>query len=199
MSESLRTTPKRRNNETSTVTDIAQNRRMQKWTRKQLVGRLIWSVVSVPFFAWTPRQVWSLRRVVLRAFGAKVGADVQIYPSVRISVPWNLEILDQTSIGDRAILYALGKIKIGARVTVSQYAHICAGSHDFRSANMELTKPTIVIRDDAWICADAFVGPGVHVGSRTVVGARAVVMRDIEADLIVAGNPATTIGVRTIS
>ena len=61
---------------------------------------------------------------------------------------------------------------------------------------MRLTKPPISIGDEVWICADAFVGPGVTVSDRAVVGARAVVVKDVEEDEIVGGNPAKIIGKR---
>jgi putative colanic acid biosynthesis acetyltransferase WcaF len=61
---------------------------------------------------------------------------------------------------------------------------------------MPLLKLPIVIGDDAWVCADAFVGPGVHIGDQTIVGARAVVVKDVLGGIIVAGNPAHTIGQR---
>jgi len=47
-----------------------------------------------------------------------------------------------------------------------------------------------VIGSDAWICADAFVGPGVTVGEGAIVGARAVAMKDVKSRSVVVGNPA---------
>lgn len=91
--------------------------------------------------------------------------------------------------GDHAILYALGPITLGPRATVSQYAHLCAGSHDLSRPDRVLTKPPIVIGEDAWIAADAFVGPGVTVGAGAVVGARAVAMKDVPVGHVVVGNP----------
>jgi putative colanic acid biosynthesis acetyltransferase WcaF len=55
---------------------------------------------------------------------------------------------------------------------------------------MPLQKPPISVGDQAWVCADAFVGPGVTVEEGAVVGARAVVVKDVEAWTIVGGNPA---------
>lgn len=115
---------------------------------------------------------------------------------VRITIPWNLAIGDDVGIGDRVILYALGPVSIGANATISQYAHICAGSHEWRDATMPLTKPPIRIGARAWICADAFVGPDVDIGDGAIVGARAVVMKHVGPGEIVAGNPARTIGRR---
>lgn len=133
---------------------------------------------------------------MLRLFGAQIGSNVHICPSVNILIPWNLTIGDETAIGDRAILYALGSITIGERVTVSQGSHLCAGTHEWRNPEMLLQKLPITIEHDSWICADAFLGPDVTIGARAIVGARAVVMRDVQAGSIVAGNPAREIGKR---
>ena len=133
---------------------------------------------------------------MLRAFGAKVGRQVQIHPSATIFIPWNLEIGDWSSVGFDALLYSLGPMKIGEKVTISQRAHLCGGSHDFRDPAMRLRKLPITIGDEAWICADAFVGPGVTVGNRAVVGARAVVIKNVGSETIVAGNPARLVGSR---
>jgi putative colanic acid biosynthesis acetyltransferase WcaF len=133
---------------------------------------------------------------LLRLFGAQVGAQVHIHPSARIFLPWNLEIGDWSSVGFEAWLYNLGPMKIGERVTISQRAHLCGGTHKFREACMPLVRSSISVGDEAWICADAFVGPGVTIGDRAVVGARAVVMRNVPPGKIVVGNPARETGER---
>lgn len=181
-----------------TTRDIASNRRARKWTRKELLGRAAWEILRGPLFGWTPRPLWGWRRMVLRAFGAQVGSEVHLHPSVRIAVPWNISIADHSAVGDRAILYSLGPIRIGARVTISQGAHLCAGSHDWRAPDMPLLKPAITVGDDVWLCADCFIGPGVTVGANAIVGARAVAMRDVEPGTIVAGNPARVVSHRTM-
>ena len=130
--------------------------------------------------------------MLLRAFGARVGREVHVYPTVRITIPWNLRLDDHCAIGDHAILYALGPIHVGARTAISQGAHLCAGSHDWRKPDMPLTKPPITIGPDAWICAEAFIGPGVTVGARSIIGARAVAMRNVEPNFLAFGNPIVT-------
>lgn len=177
------------------ATDISSNRAAQKWSASAQIGRILWWVAA-PLFRFSPRTLWGWRRMLLRTFGAKVGADAHIYPSVRITIPWNLDIGVQAAVGDHAILYALGPIQIGARATISQYAHLCAGTHDWRDPAMPLVKSPLVIGEDAWVCADAFVGPGVTVGQGAIVGARAVTMKDVEPRAIVGGNPAQIISQR---
>jgi putative colanic acid biosynthesis acetyltransferase WcaF len=180
-----------------TVVDVSANRQERKWTTKELFGRLLWEILRSPLIAWTPRPLWGWRRGVLRLFGAKIGRETHICPSVKIAIPWNLDIGEEVAIGDGAILYSLGSIRIGSRATVSQHAHLCAGTHDFRRRDMRLVKAEIEIGDEAWICADAFVGPGVRVGRLAIVGARAVAVRDVAERSIVIGNPALVVGQRS--
>lgn len=172
--------------------DVTTNRAARKWTRREQIGRVLWALAS-PLFWLSPRPMWGWRRGLLRAFGAKVGAEAHIYPSVRITIPWNLDLGPGCAVGDRAILYALGPITVGARATVSQGAHLCAGTHDLKDPSRPLLKPPIHIGSDAWICADAFIGPGIHVGAGAIAGARAVVVRNVEPGVVVAGNPARVI------
>jgi len=113
-----------------------------------------------------------------------------VYPTATIYFPWNLEAGDETAIGERALIYNLGRVTLGARVTVSHGAHVCAGTHDHTKPDFPLLRPPIIVGPEAWICADAFVGPGVTIGEGAIVGARAVAMKDVRPWTIVIGNPA---------
>jgi putative colanic acid biosynthesis acetyltransferase WcaF len=176
--------------------DIAANRNAQKWTPREIVCRTLWELLRAPLFAWTPRPFWGWRRTVLRVFGAQIGQNVHIHPTVRIAIPWNLSVDENSALGDGAIVYSLGRISIGRDATVSQYAHLCAGTHDYRRKDMRLLKSPITIEDGAWICADAFIGPGVKIGMFAIVGARAVVTKDVDQNVIVGGNPARELATR---
>jgi putative colanic acid biosynthesis acetyltransferase WcaF len=180
---------------TTPYLDIVANRHAPKWSRREQAARVLWDI-AMPLFRFSPRPFWGWRRVLLRAFGAKVEAGVHVFPTVRIAIPWNLRLGAQCAVGDHAILYTLGPVSIGARATVSQFAHICAGTHEWRDPAMPLLKPPVAIGPDAWVCADAFIGPGVVVGARAIVAARAVVVKDVAPDMIVGGNPARIIGQR---
>ena len=168
--------------------DISRNRNTLAYPRKVQIKRVLWGLCN-PIFRYSPRPFWRLRCTMLRGFGARIGQDVHVFPTVRITMPWNLTIDDQAAVGDCAILYALGPIHIGARATVSQYAHLCAGSHDWRDPARPLLRDPITIGPDAWVCADAFVGPGVTIGAGAILGARAVATKDLPADHIGFGNP----------
>lgn len=150
-------------------------------------------------FRWSPRPFFGWRRFILRCFGATIGKEVHVYPSARIYFPWKLTVGDWSAIGEHALIYNLGPVTIGSRVTISQRAHLCAGTHDHTDPTLPLVKPPITVKDQVWICADAFIGPDVVVEEGAVVGARAVVTKEVAAWTIVAGNPARRIRDRTLA
>ncbi len=177
--------------------DIAANRSARKYAPVELVRRVLWGIGAVAF-RWTPRLLYGTRNALLRLFGAEVGQNVRIHPKATIYFPWNLSIGDWSSVGENALIYNLGPIEIGEQVTISQRAHLCAGTHDASDPAMPLQKPPIAVGDQGWVCADAFVGPGVTVGEGAVVGARAVAVGDVDPWTIVGGNPARAIKERTL-
>lgn len=177
--------------------DIRANRAARKYTHRELALRVLWGVGRW-LFRLSPRPAFGWRRAVLRLFGAEVGPHVHLYPSTRVYFPWNLRIGAWSAVGEDVLIYNLGPVTIGARATVSHRAHLCAGTHDATSADLPLLKPPITIGDQVWICADAFVGPGVTVGEGAVVGAAAVAVRDVEPWTIVAGNPARMVKPRVL-
>ena len=162
------------------------------YSKKELLLRVLWSLI-IPLWILSPRHFWFWRRWLIRLFGGQIANNVRIYPSVNISQPWNLLIKKDTTIGWGAVIYAIGTIKIGEGVTISQRAHLCAGTHDIRDRSLPLIKSSIEIKDYVWIASEAFIGNGVKIGKNTVIGARSVVFSDVSDNNVVIGNPAKII------
>ena len=160
------------------------------WPLRDKVRRVTWMFVRTLLFRPSFHNWYGWRSFLLRAMGAKVGRGARVRPTSRIEIPWNVEIGDESVVGDYSILYSLGKIRIGRRVVVSQYAHLCAGTHDHTDPTFPLLTPPVTVEDGAWIAAEAYVGPGVTVGAWAVVAARAVVVKDVPPEQIWGGNPA---------
>ncbi len=177
--------------------DIETCRSQRPYSRGEYFGRVLWTLTA-PLFRFSPRRLFGWRRLLLRVFGARVGHDAHVYPSARIYLPWNLNLGSQASIGEWALIYNLGPVTIGDRATISHRAHLCAGTHDYRDATLPLLRLPIEIGPQAWVCADAFVGPGRSVGEGAIVGAAAVVVADVAPWQIVAGNPARVIKTRVL-
>lgn len=159
--------------------------------------RVLWLMVYLTIWKISWSRIPCLRRGILRMFGAKVGQSA-FRGSAWIEFPWLLEIGDHSHIGPRAHLYNLGGIKIGNNVLVSQDAYLCGGTHDHTDPTYPLLRMPIVLEDYVWVAAGAFVHPGVTLHEGALVGARAVVHKDVAAWDIVAGNPAKVIKKRVM-
>ena len=166
---------------------------------KNKLARLLWNTCYWFLFRPFNLNVFrSWRVVVLRVFGAKLGAKSNIYASVKIWAPWNLEMGAFSCLGPNVDCYNQGKITIGANTTISQKAYLCASSHDISDNKHTLTLHPIVIEDQVWVAADAFIGPGVFIKQGAVVGARSAVFKNIDSWTVVGGNPAKFIKKRKV-
>jgi putative colanic acid biosynthesis acetyltransferase WcaF len=155
--------------------------------------RAVFGIIWALFCAWTPPPLRRWRNLVLRLFGAKLHPSANIYGSARIWYPPNLIMDEQASLGPGAICYCMAPVHIGARAVISQGAHLCAGTHDIDDPRFQLFARPIGIGAGAWIAAEAFVGPGVIVGEKAVLGARGVTVKNLDAAGVYAGNPARKI------
>lgn len=155
------------------------------------VARGLWGLVWVLLFRPSPWLAYGWRNLLLRLFGARIGRDVHVASSVRVWAPWQLQVGHRVGIGARANLYNMAPLRIEDGATVSQGAHLCAGTHDIDSPNFQLVARPIAIGRYAWICAEAFVGPGVTIAEGCVLAARGVAFRSMQPPWTVwVGNPA---------
>lgn len=168
-------------------------------SRKHQIVRMLWGIVWGVFARPLPRSVGSgWKRFLLRLFGAKISATAVVYSSAKIYYPANLKMGEYSCLASDVDCYNVAPIEIGANATVSQGAYLCTASHDITNPLNPLITAPIVIADQAWVAADAFIGMGVTVGQGAVVGARAAVFKDAEPWTVVGGNPAKFIKKRII-
>jgi putative colanic acid biosynthesis acetyltransferase WcaF len=153
------------------------------------LARICWTMSYLILFRFSPKPFHAWRSLLLRAFGARIGKGVHVYPAVKIWAPWNLELGDQCGIANGVTLYSQGKIIIGKKTVLSQGAHLVAGTHDYTKPGFPLITMPITIGDDVWIAAEAFVHPGVTIEDGCVIGARAVVTKDMPGWMVCAGHP----------
>ncbi len=166
------------------------------WTPGQRLRALLWGCCWSLLCGWTPKPANRWRLLWLRVFGATIHGRPFVHQRARIQLPWNLTLHDRACLGDRANAYTLGPITLGAGATIAQEAYLCTGTHKFDDPALPLQTAPVVIGAHAFVGARAFILPGVTVGERAIVGACAVVVRDVPAGAIVAGNPARILGER---
>ena len=170
----------------------------REYGRLAFLLRLLWSVVYYFAFRYTPPWCFAWRRLILQCFRARLAPGSRVYPSVRIWAPWNLRMARGACLGPEVYCFNVAPVSIGQDATVSFRAFLCSASHDIDSIDRTLTSGPIAIERGAWIFADAFIGMNVTIGEGAVVGARAVVVRDVRPFMVVAGNPAREIRERRL-
>lgn len=154
--------------------------------------RMLWQIVNATIYRWIfgnstiPNY---LRQRLLILFGAKVTKRTLVYNSCKIFMPWNLEA-DRVCIGPNTQVYNKSMIKIGNDSVVSQGSFLCTAGHDTTSVVLPMVTKPITIGEKVWVAADCYVGMGVTIGEGAVVGARSVVVKDVNPYTIVGGNPA---------
>lgn len=136
----------------------------------------------------------------LRKYGAKIGADVIMHSPLIIHNAShdysNLHIGSSSYFGRAVFLDLKESIFIGERVTISMRAtlltHTDVGESALKSA-VPPSQAAIHIDEDAYMGAQTILLPGVRIGKQALVGAGSVVLKDVPAKTVVAGNPAKEI------
>ncbi|WP_396956736.1 acyltransferase [Nitrosomonas sp.] len=132
---------------------------------------------------------------------ARIGPGSLIWDHVQIDSAKKLTIGKNTSINRGCILHAGGGIEIGDDVLIGPRVVIYSQNHKYHDLSTIISrqgycKRTVKIKDDVWIGACAIILPGVTLEKGCVVGAGAVVTKDIGAYEVVVGNPAKLISTR---
>lgn len=170
-----------------------------KEPKPHFVKRIAWTIVNLTIFRLLPgTPLRYVRNILLRMFGAKIPLGSLVYSSCRIWGPWNLVVGKNSCIGPHTQIYNRAMIQIGDNAVVSQGAYLCTASHDITDPKHSVVMKPIIIKDRAWVAADAFIGMGVTIGEGAVVGARAAVFKDVEPWIVAGGNPAKVIKQRII-
>ena len=128
-----------------------------------------------------------------KLFLMKCGKNVNIQKNTRFS--HKCTIGDNSGIGENSILY--GPVYIGDDVMMGPEIIIYTQNHEFSSLDKPMrlqgyqdVKP-VIIGNDVWIGGRVIILPGVQIGNGAVIGAGAVVTKNVPQYAVVAGNPAS--------
>lgn len=139
-----------------------------------------------------------LRKLLVKGFLKNCGHRIIVKYNADISP--HIEIGDNSELGTRCMIQS--GVKIGSDVLMGPDVKIYGRNHRFEKTDMPIrlqgkTQQVTTIGDDVWIGANVVILPGANVGSHAVIGAGAIVTRDIPAWAIVGGNPARVIRYRS--
>jgi maltose O-acetyltransferase len=136
------------------------------------------------------------RMAILRELLGAVGEGVVIWPPLAMDYGYQTTIGDGTFISSGAVILDVGRVTIGADVQIGPNVQLLTPTHpldpELRRSGAEAAEP-ITIGDNVWLGGGVIVCPGVTVGRDTVVGAGAVVTRDLPPGVLAVGNPARVV------
>ncbi len=133
---------------------------------------------------------------ILRELLGSVGPGTVIRPPLRCDYGFQTHIGARTFANWGLIALDVGRITIGDDVQIGPNVQLLTATHPLepepRRAKWEGSQP-ITIGNNVWLGGGVIVCPGVSIGENTVVGAGAVVVRDLPANVVAVGNPARVI------
>lgn len=141
-----------------------------------------------------------MRYVLCKEIFRKIGKNVNIEHGTYFGSGSEIEIGDNSGLGINSRVS--GPLKIGKDVMMGPEIIIYTSNHKIDDINIpmiqqgETPKEMVEIEDDVWIGARAIILPGIKIGRGSVVGAGAVVTKDVPSYAIVGGNPARIIRYR---
>lgn len=165
---------------------------------RSFLVQVAWYLVSLALFesGWFPCS--KLKSIVLRVFGAKIGAGLVLKTHVRIKYPWRLTIGEHCWIGQDAWIDNLANVRLGDHVCISQGAYLCTGSHDHSKRTFDLITQPIEIDSGVWVGAKAVLLPGVKIGANAVVAAGTVARGSVGEGAVIGGSAIRPLGDRRV-
>jgi acetyltransferase-like isoleucine patch superfamily enzyme len=134
-------------------------------------------------------------QLYLKLILKRCGRDVLIKRPFVLFGSQQVEIGNGVSISAFFQLHGAGGVRIGDRVMIASHVAITSLTHDHTAEVMDGTSVMrpVTIEDGVWVGTHAVILPGVTIGHGAVVGAGAVVTRDVPPNAIVGGVPARII------
>ena len=133
------------------------------------------------------------RRALLEQLLGGIGEGTEVRPPLRVDYGTQLSIGARSFVNFGLVALDVATITIGDDVQIGPFVQLLTPTHpldpELRRQKWEAAAP-IVIGDNVWLGGGVIVLPGVTIGADTVVGAGAVVSRDLPAGVVAVGNPA---------
>jgi maltose O-acetyltransferase len=135
------------------------------------------------------------RRILVELLGA-LGEAAEIRPPVYCDYGYHLSLGARTFVNFGLVALDVAPITIGDDVQVGPCVQLLTSTHpldpELRRAKWEAAE-AITIEGNVWLGGGVIVCPGVTIGADTVVGAGAVVTRDLPAGVVAVGSPARVV------
>jgi maltose O-acetyltransferase len=157
-------------------------------------GELVILILHIA--GWIP--IHHVRRALYRAGGMRIGKGSTLHMCTTLYGTSGISIGEDTIIGEKATLDGRGGLIIGDHVDFASEVMVYTSQHDIHSSDFRAITKRVIIEDYVFIGPRAIILPGVSLGKGAVVGAGAVVTKDVAPGVVVGGIPAKQIGTRDL-
>ena len=140
----------------------------------------------------------TIRNFIWRSVGVKIGGGSTLHTGVRVYDPRNITVGEGTIVGRGVFIDGRDKVSIGNHTSIASEVMIYSSEHDLAAPDFRAISEPVKIGDYVFIGPRAIILPGITIGNRAVVGAGAVVTKDVREGEIVGGVPAKVIGERKL-
>ena len=159
----------------------------------------LWGIINATFYRYSPFFMLKYRVWLTRIFGSKISWNCSLSNKSTIIDSWNLIMADFSSLGDFSCVRCRDIVKIGKYTCIGRGVQILSASHNIYSHSFEMIKSPIIIKDNVWIATNSIISKGVIIGHNSVIAAGSVVVKNVEDNNIVGGNPAKFIKRRFVN
>lgn len=143
----------------------------------------------------TEYRVTKNARLIIKELIPNAGSNLYIEPPFFCDYGYNIHCGENVFINVNCVVLDENKVTIGSNVFLGPGVQIYTSSHPVDAIlrrTHKITKP-VSIGDDCWIGGNAIILPGITIGNGVVIGAGAVVTKDIPDNVMAVGNPAKVV------
>ena len=166
--------------------------------RFQPVKPLLWlwySFDRLPIGGQNMELGVQLRRLLAPYIFKRCGENFKAFQHVEFTFGYNLEVGDNVVVHRHVLLDDRGGIRLGNKVSISDYANIYSHTHSIVE-QADVTNALTVLEDGVRVTYHATVLAGVHVNEQGMVGALAVATKDVRPYHVYVGIPAKSVRVK---
>ncbi|MDK0557893.1 acyltransferase [Clostridium perfringens] len=141
-------------------------------------------------------RFWRIKRILLKFSGIEVGRNTKVVAPISIGTVANICIGDDCWIGTDLKIYGNGSVFIDNNCDIAPNVTFITGSHLIGDRNRRAGKGleySITLKKGCWIGAKATLMGNIKINEGVVIGACSLVNKNIESNIVVAGNPAKLI------